>query len=129
MLLRLQIDRCLPALAVERHRVVLMGDHPPAADSAGADRGAPPHFEYLSIGLRSTHLVETVAEGDVIASDDVQIADLVADRADERYEPGLSTFPGIVQSRVLEGDDESEREHIRRYVGHQRVDVFGTDRI
>ncbi|HEX3067600.1 MAG TPA: hypothetical protein VHX14_03420 [Thermoanaerobaculia bacterium] len=73
----------ISALRIEWHRVVLVRDRPLAVDLAEADRGAPPHFEFAAVLLRGADLIEAVAESDIAAGGDRQIANFVADRAFE----------------------------------------------
>src|SRR5262245_25416498 len=55
--LRLEIKRCFTALRVERHRAMLMRDHPLAINLAEANGGAQPHILFLSIFPRSAEPV------------------------------------------------------------------------
>jgi len=63
--------RLVRTVHVERGRVVLMYHQPLAVDLAEPERGAVPQ--------RAADLVEAVAERDIAADGDGQIADLVAD--------------------------------------------------
>ena len=69
-----------------------MRDRPLAIDFAEAESLAKPQVDFRSGCRRRLHPIEAVAEGNVIARRDVQIANLVAKRALERREPLLQGF-------------------------------------
>src|SRR4029450_7812505 len=73
--LRLQVDcRSAAAVHVERHRDVLVRDHPLAVGLAEANGRAPPDIRFFAARPRSAEPVEAVAEGYVVAHDDAQVA-------------------------------------------------------
>ena len=71
---------------------MLVRDPPLAIDLAVANGRAPPHIDFPSVCPGCIDTVETVAKGHVIARRDVQVANLVANRALERGEPLLQAL-------------------------------------
>src|SRR5664280_2228873 len=111
--LRLQIERCLPALPIERYRTVLMGDRPRAVDLAKADGRAQPHVDLASVRRRPADSVEAVREGHVIAYGDAQVAHLEADRALKRGQPRLGAPPRLIYADALQRVHDVERQDVR----------------
>src|SRR5436190_1023641 len=60
--LRFEVKQCLAALHIKRHRIMFMCDHPFAVHPLKANCRTPPHFDFLSVSLRSVDAVEAVAE-------------------------------------------------------------------
>ena len=71
---------------------MLMRDHPLAVNLAAANGSSHPDVCVLAVGPHSADPVEAAAEGYVIARSDVEVADLVANRASERGEPLLQAL-------------------------------------
>src|SRR5918995_3614396 len=91
--LRLEVHRRPVApVHIERHRHMFMGDHPLAVDLATADGRAHPDIGFLAVAPRSADPVKAAAEADVIARSDVEVANLVANRASETGKPLLEAL-------------------------------------
>jgi hypothetical protein len=100
------------AFRIEWNRVVLVRDHPFAIDLAEADRGAPPHLEFAAVLLRGADLIQAVAESNVAAGGDDQVANLVTDRAFERSKPLLGARSRRMGAAILQRVDDIERQNI-----------------
>src|SRR5690606_29249640 len=74
--LRFQVRQRLAALAVERGRVVLVRDLPPAAGLPQADGGAHPAGLLLTLVVGAAAMADIAAEGDVAAGLHVELVHL-----------------------------------------------------
>jgi hypothetical protein len=81
--------RLVAAVHVEGHGGVLVDDPPGTTDAAQAHRRAGPDRDAFATGLGPADPDEAVAEAEVAAHGDAEIAQLEADRAVPGGEPGL----------------------------------------
>src|SRR6185437_11442644 len=77
---------------VHRHGLVAVGDFPHVAGLAQAQGVAKPNIGLRTAGAASGQVDQRMAKCDVIASDDVQVSDLVADLAASRGKPALQSL-------------------------------------
>lgn len=127
--LRLEVNsRSVAAIHVERYGLMLMRDFPLTVDFAETESLAHPDVRFLAVAPRSAYSVETVAEGDCLASRDVQVANLVANRALKRGKPLLhAILPGTFISLELKGRRENKHNGLRRIVRRYAVGILGAD--
>jgi len=67
-------------------------DLPLAGELAKAESRAKPEVDFFALSSRRPHPVETVAESDVVARCDIEVAIFVVDRALEGGKPFLKAF-------------------------------------
>jgi len=91
--LRFEVDcRFEAAIHVEWYRAVLMRDFPLAVDLAKAEGLAKPEVDLFTLSRRCHHSIQAVAETDVVAGRDLEVAIFVIDRPLEGGKPFLKAF-------------------------------------
>src|SRR4051812_9107034 len=78
---RLQVEQRLARREIHRHRDVVVHDAPLAVDLAQPARDPPPHAGRPAVLELSAHPLERRDERHVAADGDVEVADLVVERA------------------------------------------------
>src|SRR4051794_40580804 len=114
--LRLQVDGgAEAAIHVERHRRMLVGDLPDAADLAETKRFSKPEIDFVTALLGACHAAQPEAVGAVAADDDREITHLAADRATPGGEPGRD-IAGVIDTH------QRRRQRILHIVGRPACD-------
>src|SRR4029453_3087922 len=104
------------AVHIEWHGDVLVHDDPLPTLLFEAHGRPDPDAGLIAVRPGAADPVEAGAEGDIIAGRDVEIANVVADRALERSEPFLQTLPVSIRSTMKERGREIVEQDIRRAV-------------
>lgn len=104
-----------------------MRDPPPAVDLAVARGQSQPEIRLLAIRHRPVDAVEAVAEADVIAGRDAEIANLVVERL-EALEDVLPGSPVRTGADELQRRNDIECDEVGRVRRHDSVEVLGANR-
>ena len=84
---------------------------------------SPPHVELVSARRRPLDVVQAVDVSGVLAGDDADVTELVADGSIEGREPIRQAAPNRVGPFVLQRFHEVEREYVRAVARQAALDV------
>lgn len=90
-----------------------MRDLPSALDLAAAKCRPPAHIDHFAIIFYADNPIEAVTKSQVVASLDLEVADLKSERPEERGEPGRQSLSQHIRTFVFQRTYNVERQDVR----------------
>src|SRR5436190_2850845 len=106
---------------------MLVHNHPFTIELFVTSGGAPVHVDFLSANFVPSDSIEAVAESDLVADGDVQVANIATDFALEGGKPVLGAPSASFRAEILQRIDDIEGNNANGGVAGGAIDVPGSD--